>query len=562
MNTEVTFEELSPWLAGIITVIGGALRVLGLGSKGLWLDEAFSIWLAHHSVGELLQWVVRIDQHPPLYYLLLQPWLALNGDSPYLARLLSVLLGAATIPVVYLIGKRLSGSVMGLAAAVFLAVSPFNVFFAQETRMYALLTFNAAVAIYALVRLLTDPRATQPIGGQFRAYLAAWRTTGPVAADREFSYRDLARNQRGWWGWFDRHHRAPLHTVETDLAWVMFVVFSAATLLTHNTAVFLALAVNVCVLGLMLLQRAKPPAGQPGFHAPSMSNWIKAQAGILLVWSPWAVAFVKQAGAVDQRFWIPAPTRDGVLQVVKTFVVPPVSIPADLRTALWIVYGAVLCLGVLHFRRRPAQFALLASLFVIPFLGELLVSLRRPIFYDRTLIWTTIPLYLVLAAGIVQLRFRPLMVVVLGCLGTIGLFSAGDYLHFYQKEDWAIPAGYVANFAEKGDLVLFNSNFVVIPFDYYFAPWQQQYSLEIERQGLPRDLYRDGILEPEMTAADIPALVALLGQHRRVWLVYSHDSYTDPNGLIPQTLAAHMQLSRQRDFYGGQVQLYVATAGP
>jgi len=34
-----------------------------------------------------------------------------------------------------------------------------------------------------------------------------------------------------------------------------------------------------------------------------------------------------------------------------------------------------------------------------PFLGELIVSLRRPIFFDRTLIWTTIPLYLVLAAG-------------------------------------------------------------------------------------------------------------------------------------------------------------------
>ena len=158
----------------------------------MWLDETFSVWLANHSVGEMLPWIVRIDQHPPLYYLLLHYWIALTGDTPYNVRLLSVLFGAATIPVIYLIGKRLSGVVVGLAAAVFLALSPFNIYFAQEAWMYTLLTFNAAVAIYALVRLLTDPRAVRPIGSQFREYLHDWRTPGPVEADPEgdFSYKD------------------------------------------------------------------------------------------------------------------------------------------------------------------------------------------------------------------------------------------------------------------------------------------------------------------------------------------------------------------------------------
>jgi hypothetical protein len=40
------------------------------------------------------------------------------------------------------------------------------------------------------------------------------------------------------------------------------------------------------------------------------------------------------------------------------------------------------------------------------------------------------------------------------------------------------------------------------------------------------------------------------------WLVYSHNDYTDPQGLIPQTLAAKMRLAREREFYGGRVQLY------
>ena len=220
------------------------------------------------------------------------------------------------------------------------------------------------------------------------------------------------------------------------------------------------------------------------------------------------------------------------------------------------MYGLVLCLGVVYFRKKFSQFLFLAALFAIPFLGELIVSIRRPIFFDRTLIWTTIPLFLVLAAGVAQLKFRVLVILVLGSLGTINLFSAGDYYKHYQKEDWSAAAGYVANFGEEDDLVLFNSNFVEIPFNYYFGRYEEQGFIQVEKQGIPLDLFDSGILEPEMTANDIPKLISLLSGHDRVWLVYSHNSYTDPMGLIPQTLAAQMKLLRTHDFYGGQVQLY------
>jgi hypothetical protein len=59
-----------------------------------------------------------------------------------------------------------------------------------------------------------------------------------------------------------------------------------------------------------------------------------------------------------------------------------------------------------------------------------------------------------------------------------------------------------------------------------------------------------------MTDSDVPELVSLVKGHDRVWLVYSHDSYTDPKGLVPQTLAAQKKLIRTHEFHGGQVQLY------
>jgi hypothetical protein len=66
MNEETQIDELAPGLVFIITLIGGFLRVLLLGTKGMWLDETFSVWLASQSVPDMLQWTVRIDQHPPL----------------------------------------------------------------------------------------------------------------------------------------------------------------------------------------------------------------------------------------------------------------------------------------------------------------------------------------------------------------------------------------------------------------------------------------------------------------------------------------------------------------
>ena len=463
---EHEIEEIAPWLVVVLTLVGAFLRMYQLGRNGLWLDETFSIWMAHHSIVDLLQWTIKIDQHPPLYYLLLHSWIALNDDTPYYARQLSAIFGAATIPMIYLIGKRISGVMTGLAAAVFLSFSLFNIYFAQETRMYTLLAFNASVAMYALVRLLTDPRAVRPIGSQVRDFVHAWRTLGPLEPDTEraFSYEDKTRNQSGWRAWISRHRWLPIETVSTDLAWAAFIVFSDVTLLSHNTAVLFSLAANLYVLGLIVFQRIRRSGSAPAFQAPSLGNWVKAQAGIFLLWSPWAYGFIQQVRSVDREFWIPKPTWDSVTQTFRGLLNS--STPGQASQVMTWILCALLCVGIVYYRKRFSIFLFLAALFAIPFLGELLVSIRRPIFYGRTLIWITIPLFLLLAAGIAQFRFNLLILFALGIFGTYNLFSIGDYYQFSQKEDWSDPAGFVANRVEPGDLILFHSAMVQIPFDY------------------------------------------------------------------------------------------------
>jgi hypothetical protein len=51
--------------------LGAFLRFYDIGSKTIWLDEAFSIFMSAKPVPEMLKLIVDIEKHPPLYYFLL-----------------------------------------------------------------------------------------------------------------------------------------------------------------------------------------------------------------------------------------------------------------------------------------------------------------------------------------------------------------------------------------------------------------------------------------------------------------------------------------------------------
>jgi uncharacterized membrane protein len=112
-----------------------------LADKSIWLDEAFSITISQHNLLDLLRLIVRTDTHPPLYYLVLKLWLVF-GDSEMQARLLSALFSMASIPLMYYLATLIyADKRVGLIAATILVFSPFHVWYAQETRMYAMLIF-------------------------------------------------------------------------------------------------------------------------------------------------------------------------------------------------------------------------------------------------------------------------------------------------------------------------------------------------------------------------------------------------------------------------------------
>ncbi len=231
---------------------------------------------------------------------------------------------------------------------------------------------------------------------------------------------------------------------------------------------------------------------------------------------------------------------------------PALPDPVDWTFLLWGLFGLLIVLGGVYLRRRPAVLAFLLLLVVTPFAGELLAGLRRPIFYDRTLIWTTLPLIVLLAFGFCQLRFRPLWLGTLVALVVVQGLSLHDYYAHFQKEQWREAAAYVARTAEDDDLILFHASWVQIPFDYYFRAADRS----VAEHGVPGDLFDRGVLEPKMARRDLPRLRSLLQGRERVWLVYSHDWYTDPEQLIPAALGETLELVERLPYYGLELRLY------
>jgi mannosyltransferase len=552
MNAPSRVQKVAaPLLLLAVTLLGAALRFYAIGQKGLWLDEAFSVWLGGHRLPEMWSWIARIDQHPPLYYTLLNLWMRMGNDAETV-RLLSAVVGTLTIPVIFLLGQRLAGLLTGLMAALILAVSPFHVRFAQEARMYALLALAAAAAMACLACLL---RKT---------------TAGAVHASPARPEQDELPLRRRW-------------------VWTGYVVFTAAAMLTHSTALLLPVAMNLFVLGLIWRRRNAPPApsrtpvrspgqGQsweerPGawqrqawgsprpaeLEPPKLRSWLVAQAGVLLLWGViWLPVFIGQASGVYREFWMPAPTWRTVMDALGNFLsahLPRQQMPW--LDAIWVVYGVLLAFAIVALRRRPAVLALLLTLFLTPLIGELLVSLRRPVFYDRTLIWATIPLYVLLGAGIATLRRWPYLLAALAILIAANGVSLREYYANFSKEGWKEAAAYVGQEAREGDLVLFNASWVQIPFDFYFRAAGKP----VAEHGLPADLFDRGVLEPRMTPEDLPLLRELIRGRERVWLVYSHDWYTDPQRLIPAALEQVLTPAETRSYGGVEIRLYEGARG-
>jgi hypothetical protein len=153
--TQILFATLRLSVFALILFAWG-LRIHNLGAQSLWYDEGNSYVQATRSFADIAANAAR-DIHPPGYYWLLAAWRAVAGETEFALRFPSALGSLLTVALAYALGRRLYGAGAGLLAGVFVALNTFSVYYAQETRMYALLALWGAAGMWALVLLVQKP---------------------------------------------------------------------------------------------------------------------------------------------------------------------------------------------------------------------------------------------------------------------------------------------------------------------------------------------------------------------------------------------------------------------
>lgn len=253
----------SALLLAVIVAGGFALRICALDRESAWLDEAFSLTLARGGLAEVF-YQTRLDVHPPLYYILLTGWLTLFDPSVWAARLFSAVVGTLVIVVACAAALKLTSRATALTTAALLAVSVFQIEFAQEARMYALLTLLATASTIGFVGLFAPP---------------------------------------------PRRHGALL----------LYTIATAALVYTQVYGLFIVAGQAATLLVDVILRRRAA--------VPAAFSWLGAMAVTFLAFVPWLPTFTWQVSLVQTRFWIAEPEPAGLLATFERYAGSPELLP-------------------------------------------------------------------------------------------------------------------------------------------------------------------------------------------------------------------------------------------
>ncbi|MBN1901687.1 glycosyltransferase family 39 protein, partial [Candidatus Sumerlaeota bacterium] len=102
-------------------------------------DELFSLDVASEPfIGESLRRLAS-DTHPPLYFLILRYWLKVTSKTLFSAKVLSIIFNVANILFTYFFCQIWVDKRTARWAALFMALSPWNIYWAHLSRNHQML---------------------------------------------------------------------------------------------------------------------------------------------------------------------------------------------------------------------------------------------------------------------------------------------------------------------------------------------------------------------------------------------------------------------------------------
>ena len=489
------------------------IRLDGLTFQSLWRDEVDAICFAQApllrelpqtalsftpscppNIPELLAAFTNPGFNGPLYFLILRGVILLFGYSEFALRFFSLMCGVISVALIITLGTRLFNRAVGATAGALLVISAYQVWYSQEAKMYTLITMLALASIYFLRRAVEEGRLRFWIGVVVCTSLAMG---AHILAALLIPVQVIMFLL--WWPYSRRHLIAGL------------IALACVTLPYYQVG---RERVN------LIFQ-----AAETGFARYTLGEMLNVlgrayTGGILNNLSDQVVLIVTGAAAALAIFGliaIDAPTRSA-------------SRPDRILTRLSLLVWAL-----------------------IPTLTIAFISINRPLFTDRYLIWIQPAFYLAVALGLYALWdwIKPLAVIAFAALLIIsgaGLITQGTTPF---KSDFRSAAQAIEPQIQPSDLVVFQIPYVQYDFDYYFR--QPYHAVGGPYTNFPGNVngYQNS---DEAEFAQIGSMFT--GQHT-VWLVSSEAAMWDARNLLQRWLDANGTITFREDYAQVQVTRYV-----
>lgn len=457
-------------LTALLFTFALAVRLFALTDESLWLDEIATVdFVRETALLDVIPRTFHIDFHPFAYYLLLDLWTSLAGTTDTAVRLLSALLGASSVALIFHVARVASGSSLaGVLAAIVSAVAPTAVWYAQESRMYVFMLAGYAAALLLLLRIV-------------RSGWTPWRAVAFVSSALAFAYA---------------------HAVSGLLTLPLWC-------------------------GVLLLPRLGGGEAAKGSSARARL----VAGGLALAYLPWIVRLTS-IQATDKRLGVLDPT-ELLETTRRLLVPRPLGSWVEAALILLVVGMTLVGLarGLRERRLALRPVALLVCAFVVPLLTMTVLSVFREAHQARNLVFLHVPLVVLVGVGLAEhnlgtagsaRRSAVRGVALLTYVGLVGFLASGtrhDLLLHGQKEDWRGAARLVDAALVDGDLLAFHDGFTEPCFDRYATGRARR---DVTTIGVSRD--------GDRFDADLARLVRgveALAPDRTAWLFYSHGTRRD-----------------------------------
>jgi mannosyltransferase len=486
--------RLHPDFAFLLTiVIALALRMYRLGSQSLWLDEAWSIRVANHSLGEILRYRSNI---PPLHQMVLHLFMAGLGTSEFPVRLPSVLAGVLSIVLVYAIATRLFNRSVGLVAGLILAISPYHVWYSQEARPYALFIVLSLASVWFFLDLRGKPNFIGFAGYVVTTTLATYTHVYALFLllfqnlYMLYSWRKPARLGQKW-------IVAQATVLVLSVPWYYFIFFILS--------------------------------GRGG-AAP----WAGFRKEMDLVVIPYTFFVYSLGTSVGPSLADLHLSRS--LDLFMPYV--GVLLPACIAFAL------VFLLGLYSTTKDKSRLSFLLLYLFVPILGAFMITLLyNRITYNVRYTAVALPAYtIVLAKGITSVKRKDWRLFLVLLVVGFSAYALGNYYFNakYAKEDTRSAAEYLETAAGERDVILVLE--ISLAIEYYFDGTAEVHGI-----------YGSQL---ESTAGLHNELSHIARGHNKLWLVWSRP-WVDPEASVKRYFDERYEIIDRQDFPGVQVYGYV-----